>query len=75
MEYNAYHQKSVVQLMVYLHACMNAPVVKTYINAIKKGWLATFLGLTVEAVQRHVPKIIPTTMGHLHRVRQTVQST
>ena len=35
---------------------MNAPVVKTYINAIKKGWLATFLGLTVEAVQQLISK-------------------
>ena len=51
MAYNAYQQKSVTQLMAYLHACMNDTVVKTYINANRKGWLATFPGLTVETVQ------------------------
>ena len=29
----------------------------------------------VEAVQLHLPKTIQTIMGHLHRVRQNVQST
>ena len=60
--------------MAYIHACMNAPVIKTYINVIKKGWLTTFPGLMVEAVQRHLPKSIQTTMGHLHRVHQNLQS-
>ena len=61
--------------MAYLHACMGAPVVKTYINAIKNNWLTTFPGLTVEAVTRHLPKTIQTTMGHMHRVRQNIHST
>ena len=61
--------------MAYLHACMNAPVIKTYINAIKIGWLTKFPGLTVKAVQQHLPKSIQTTMGHLHRVQQNIQST
>ena len=61
--------------MEYLHACMGAPVVKTYTNAIKNNWLTTFPGLTVEAIKQHLPKTIQTTMGHMHRVRQNVQST
>ena len=48
--YNTYQQKLISQLMAYLHASMNAPAVKTYINAIKNNWLATFPGLSFEAV-------------------------
>ena len=54
--------------MAYLHACMGAPVVKPYINAIKNNWLTTFPGLTVEAVKRHLPKTIQTTMGHMLQI-------
>ena len=49
--HNAYQQKSSAHLMAYLHACMVAPVFKTYINDIKNNWLTTFPGLTVEAVK------------------------
>ena len=73
--YNAYQQKLSAHLMAYLHVCMGAPVVKTYINAIKNNWLSTFLGLTVEAVKQHLPKIIQTTMGHMHQVRQNIRPT
>ena len=61
--------------MAYLHACMGAPVVKTYINGIKNNWLTTFLGLTIESLKWHLPKTIQITMGHMHRVRQNVHST
>ena len=38
--YNAYQQKSIAQLMAYLHASMNGPAVKTYILLQLKiiGW-------------------------------------
>ena len=51
----AYQQKSSAHLMAYLHAYMGAPVVKIYINAIKNNWLTTFLGLTVESVNKTTP--------------------
>ena len=54
---------------------MGVPVVKTHINAIKNSWLTTFLGLTGEAVKRQLAKIIKTTMGNMHRVKQNIRST
>ena len=54
---------------------MNGPAVGTYINAIKNNWLATFPGLTAEAVLKHLPKAVQTAMGHLHRVRKNLRST
>ena len=61
--------------MAYLHCCMNAPAVKTYQHAIKMNWLSTFLGLSVDAVHKHLLKSDQMTMGHLHRLRQNIQST
>ena len=54
---------------------MGAPVVTTYIRAIKNNWLSTFLGLTVKAVQQHLPKMLQTTMGHQHRLQKNICST
>ena len=69
---NVYQQKSIAQLMAYLHCCMNAPTVKTYTHAIKMNWLSTFPGLSVEAVQKHLSKSDKTSMGHLHRIRKNI---
>ena len=49
--------------------------VKTYTNAIKEGWLSSFLGLTVEAVQKHLPKSVQSVMGHLHMIRKGIRPT
>ncbi len=75
MANSAYQQRTKSELQAYLHACLCAPTTATLINAIKKGWLSTFPGLTVEGVRKHLPKSIQTTMGHLHRYRQGVRST
>ena len=56
--------------MTYLHYCINSPAVKTYTHAIKMNWLSTFMGLSVEAVQKHLPKSEQVTMGHLHQMRK-----
>ena len=45
---------------------MNAPAIKTYTHAIKMNWLSTFPGLSVEAVQKYLPKSDQESMGHLH---------
>ena len=47
----------------------------TWIQAIEKGFYATWPGLTVQAVRRHLPKSIITTTGHLDQQRKNKQST
>ena len=61
--------------MTYLYCCMNVPAVKTYTHAKKMNWLSTFPGLSVKAVQKHLPKSDQTPMGHLHQIRKNIQST
>ena len=48
---------------------------KTYTNAIKERWLSSFPVLTVEAVQKHLPKLVQAAMGHLHMVRKGIRPT
>ena len=54
---------------------MGAPPVKTYSTAIQKGWLSMSPGLIAEAVWKHLPKLVQTSMGHLHMVRKGVRPT
>ena len=54
---------------------MGAFLVKTYLEAIKEGWLSSFTGLSVEAVRKHLPKSAQTVMGHLHMIRKGIRPT
>ena len=47
---------------------MGAFPVKTYLEAIKEGWLSSFPGLSVEAVRKHLLKSAQTVIGHLHMI-------
>ena len=66
----AYQQKSVSHLQIWHHATLRAPVIITLIRAINKIWLTSFPGLTATGVQKHLPKSIQTTMGHLHKSKE-----
>ena len=48
---------------------------KTLINAIKKGFFATFPGLDVKTVRKHLPKSVPTAKGYMKKIRKNLQST
>ena len=61
--------------IAFLHAAAGYPVLSTWIQAIEKGFYATWPGLTVQAVRRYLPKSIITTMGHLDQQRKNKQST
>ena len=54
---------------------MGAPVVTTLIRAINKIWLTSFWGLTATRVRKHLPTLIQTTMGYLHKVRKNLRPT
>ena len=54
---------------------MKASAVKTYTHAIKMNWLSIFPGLSVDAVQKHLPKSDQTPMGHRHQIRKNIGST
>ena len=62
-------------LIAFLHATAFSPVPSTFIKAIQRGHFATWPGLTAEAVRKHLPKSIATTLGHLDQSRKNQRST
>ena len=64
-----------MELIQYLHACCFSPVPSTFIKAIKKGFLKSFPGLTVELVEKYLPTSIASAKGHITQERQHLQST
>jgi hypothetical protein len=72
---SAYKQKTIEDLITFLHATAGSPTVATWGPAIDKGFFNTWPGLTSALVRKHLPKSIATVMGHLHMQRQGVRST
>ena len=59
-----------VDLIKYLHLASWSPVMNTWINAIDKGFFATFPGLDAQTVRKHLPKSVPTAKGHMKKIRK-----
>jgi hypothetical protein len=72
---SAYKQKTLQDLIVFLHATAGSPTVATWCHAIDNGHYSTWPGLTSPLVRKYLPKAKATIMGHLHRQRQGVRST
>ena len=49
----------------FLHQCAFSPTTRTWIQAVKKGHFKTWPGVTVDAIQRYLPKSEATMLGHL----------
>jgi hypothetical protein len=45
------------------------------IHAVKKGHLAKWPGLTEDAIHKYLKSAPATTMGHMNKKRQNIQST
>ena len=58
----------------YLHQCAFSPTTMTWLQAVKKGHFKTWPGVTVEVIQRYLPKSKATTLGHLDQQRKNIQS-
>jgi hypothetical protein len=62
-------------LTAFLHAACFSPVPSMLVKAINNGHFATWPGFTAHNVQKHLPKSIATTMGHLNQQQQNTLST
>ena len=69
---NSYSKRDLAQ---FHHQTLLSPPKSTLITAIDNGQLSTFPGLTKELIQKHLPPSTATDKGHLHRVKQGIQST
>ena len=64
-----------VTLARYLHACCLSPPITTFSKAISNNNFITWPGLTVNLIQKHLPKSMHTYQGHMHTERKGLQST
>jgi hypothetical protein len=72
---SAHKQKTLEDLIVFLHATAGSPTVATWCPAIDKGHYSTWPGLTGPLVRKYLPTSKATIIGHLHMQRQGVHST
>merc|ERR1712177_29535 len=73
---NAFHTTTKAELIKYLHQAAFSPVKVTWKKAIENRHVTTWPGLTVEAVEKYLPRHSPATdKGHMSRQPQGVRST
>jgi hypothetical protein len=63
------------ELVAYAHAAMFSPALATLEQALKKGFLINFPGLTATSLRNHPPISIPMAKGHLDQTRKNQRST
>ncbi len=73
--HNVYELKTQPKLVRYHHAVAGYPTEPTWIKAIKNKQLASWPGLTVEAVQIYYPELEETHKGHGQKTWSGLQST
>jgi hypothetical protein len=75
VENNVYEFLYTGALVHYLHKALFSPTKSALLQAVKKGHLVTWPGLTEEAINTHL-KLTPTTaMGHMNQRRHNIRPT
>jgi hypothetical protein len=73
--YNVYELRNPGELVNYLHKSMFSPTKSALLQAVKKGHLITWPGLTEQAINTHFKLTPATTMGHMNQRRHNIRST
>jgi len=63
------------KLITFAHAAMFSPAVSTLAEALRRGYLPEFVGLTLECLQKYPPQSIPMMKGHMDQERKNLRST
>ena len=56
---------TICEQMQFLHEAAGSPVTSTWTTAVKNGYFISWPGLTVENINKHLPKSVATTRGHM----------
>jgi hypothetical protein len=72
---NVYDLCNTGSLVNYLHKAMLSFNKSALIHAVKKGNIATWLGLTEDAINKYLKMTPATAMGHMNQKRQNIRST
>jgi hypothetical protein len=62
-------------LLNYLHKDMFSPTKSALLQAVKNVHLITWLGLTEQAINKHLKLTPATAMGHMNQLRQNIRYT
>ena len=63
------------EIVRFLHAAAGFPTKATWLNAIQKGYFASWPGLTAKAVEKHFPESEETQKGHMRKRKAGRRST
>ena len=66
---NASHLSTDTSFVSFVHASLGSPVLSTFLNAIRLGYLATWPRLTTTVVLAHPLNTIATAKGHLWQLK------
>jgi hypothetical protein len=72
---NATHLPHLQDRIAFYHATLFSPVISTWADSIKAGYLDSFPELTAKQVRKYTPHSEATTMGHQHAQRSNLRST
>ena len=72
---HVYEAKSKQELTLFYHAACFSPTKRTFVDAIKRNDFASWPGLTVEIVNKHLPRTEETIKGHIRKHYKGTQST
>jgi hypothetical protein len=72
---NVYELRNTGVLVNYLHKAMFSPTKAALLKAVKQGHLATWPGLSYDAINKHVKLTPATEMGRMNEKRQNIRST
>ena len=70
-----YETKSKQELKLFYHAACFSPTKRTFVDAIKRNAFESWLGLTVELVNKYLPRTEATIKGHIRQKYKGTQST
>ena len=73
--YAAVQSATPADLVAFAHAALLSPELSTLKQALDRGFLPNFLGLTAKALRKYPPTSVAVTKGHLDQDRKNQRST
>ena len=73
--YAAMHSATPSELVAFAHATLFPPALSTLKQALDRGYLPNFVGLTAKALTKHPPHSVAMIKGHLDQARKNQRST
>jgi hypothetical protein len=72
---SVYNLQSKSEVVKYLHAALGFPTKETLLATTRAGFLTSWPGLNVSAINKYFPESVETQKGHMKHQRQGVRST